>query len=395
LPSSFCTYFNANRCGSCQWIEKDYGRQIREKEERIRAKLGLAEDFRMESPALSASEGFRNRAKMTVTGTASDPVIGLPGASTTDLGRLDEGRELLDCPIHHPKLNELFNLVKAFITRFGIVPYRMGERRGELKGLIAFYSPDSQEMYLRFVLRSRASVRAIEKMLPELQRSLPELTCISVNLQPIPHAILEGAEEIILTERKWIRHRLGPVELKLAPQAFVQTHVEGATRLYETAARWIAEAGTPAHPVERMLELFCGQGAFSFFAQASVQNVLGIEINADAIRAAQETAQERGFRHLRFKVADAMRVAEEIAEFAPDLILVNPPRRGLGGGVELIAKAAPPNFIYSSCSIETLAQDLKVLRAQIPAYRVKKVQLFDFFPHTAHFETLVELEKAR
>jgi 23S rRNA (uracil747-C5)-methyltransferase len=381
--ASFCSYFNQGQCRSCELIETDYSSQIAQKEKLVLESLGEGVVL---APSIRCSEQeFRNRAKMTVTGSVEKPIIGLLGEKD-----LDSGRELLRCPIHHPKLNALIAELPAWITAYNLYPYSIKDRKGELKGLIAFYSPLSNEMYLRFILRSKDCVSRLIKMLPALQKDFPSLTSVSANLQPIAHAILEGKEEIFLTEKKFIEHKLqtekGQIRLRLAPQAFVQTNVEVATELYQTAARWISEA-----KCDRVLDLFCGQGAFSFFAAPHVKSVLGIEINADAVISATESACEQGFSHLKFKCADATSVQTDMAAFQADLVLVNPPRRGLGEGTELLLKNHPQHILYSSCSIGTLSTDLKKLSS---SYQVKRVQLFDMFPHTHHFETLVWLVRA-
>lgn len=379
MLETFCHHFNRGHCRSCRWLDREYDVQIAQKEERLRQALSFFEQVALEASFRSSTRGFRNRAKMTVTGTVEDPRIGLLGVEA-----LDEGRELLDCPIHHPRLNELFEAVPEWIRRANLIPYRIDERRGELKGLIAFYSPQSEQMYLRFVLRSRECVLRIKKLLPLMQRQFPSLVCVSANLQPVPHAILEGPEEIILSERGSIEHRLGDVVLSLSPQAFVQTNVQVATALYQTAGEWIGQLRP-----ERMLELFCGQGAFSFFAAPNVARVVGIEINDDAVRTANQTAEALGLAHLNFRTADATQLEDELLALNPDLVLVNPPRRGLASAVDWIKRALPRHFIYSSCNVETLAKDLKELSS---AYRLQKAQVFDMFPHTEHFETLVVLE---
>ncbi|MBC7692962.1 MAG: methyltransferase domain-containing protein [Methylotenera sp.] len=385
--TSFCSYYRDSVCRSCQWIERSYLAQIAEKEGLIRSRLAFLGDVQLEPPALSALTGFRNRAKMTVTGSVTHPVIGLVGES-----ELDQGRELLECPVHHPRLNELISFLPAWLARAGVEPYQIRERTGELKGLIAFHSPrgkselEAAEMYLRFVLRSRACLDRLRKNLPELLARFPDLKCVSANLQPIPHAILEGHEEVYLTERRTISHRLGAVVLKLSPQAFVQTNVSVAVALYQKAAEWIQELGP-----SRFLELYCGQGAFSLTAAGSAAKnfkALGIEINPDAVQSANETASDLGLSQVSFRCLDATKVGQELKEFAPELVLVNPPRRGLGEGVELLKSALPENLLYSSCSLPSLEADLRALE---PFYSLKKVQLFDLFPHTHHFETLVWL----
>jgi len=403
--ASFCTYFNQAQCRSCEWIELDYPKQLEKKEGLLRGALegalgpiqsqeqSPAEGIQLEISVGSPQREFRDRAKMVVTGTVENPVIGLQGESS-----LDEGRELLSCPIHHPALNQLIQAMPEFILNYNLAPYRIAERRGELKAIIAFHSHKSGQMYLRFILRSKDCVARIKKMLPSLLEKFPSLVCVSANIQPVPHAILEGPEEIILTERTSIDHG----DLKLAPRAFVQTNGFIADQLYQTASAWIAEAtgyqgrGDSQTSSLKMLELFCGQGAFSFYAARSATpptEVLGIEINSDAVQSANETAQRLGLGFMKFRCHDVTKPAEllnEVQSFAADLILANPPRRGLGEGVELLLKAKPRHILYSSCEVETLASDLKILAKD---YAVHRVQLFDMFPHTKHFETLVWLKR--
>ncbi|OFZ22874.1 MAG: 23S rRNA (uracil-5-)-methyltransferase RumA [Bdellovibrionales bacterium GWB1_55_8] len=377
--TSICPYFDQGQCRSCTWIERDLSVQLKAKEDRVRETLALPPGVTLLNSVRSPILGFRNRAKMSVTGTVEDSIIGIVGESV-----IDEGQDLSSCPIHHPKLNELIQSLPAAIRTYRLMPYNIAQRRGELKGIIAFYSPGSGQMYLRFVLRSKEAVSRIRKLVPELQSSFPSLVCISANIQPVPHAILEGPEEIILTERSTIDHPLGAFRLKLAPQAFVQTNVFVATQLYQTAAEWISLARP-----EKMLELYCGQGAFSFFAAGNAGRILGIEINPEAVKTANATAQELGYPHVSFKQADATQVDSEIRDFHPDLILVNPPRRGLAQGIELIRRHQPSHVIYSSCWIESLSQDVRALAQH---YRIDRIQLFDLFPHTEHFETLVWLK---
>jgi 23S rRNA (uracil747-C5)-methyltransferase len=380
--NSFCSYFNSNQCKSCTSIEEDYASQLTNKNGFLKKALSFFPELNLANPYPSSIQGFRNRAKMVVTGTVNDPIIGLTGEDDLDIGR-----ELLNCPIHHPKLNELIQAIPDYIREFNLIPYQIKTQKGELKGLILYYSEASQELYLRFVLRSKECVSRLQKMLPRLQTQFPKLVCISANLQPVPHAILEGREEIFLTARHSIFYQLGELKLTLSPQAFVQTNEKVALGLYQTAAEWIASLKPP-----RMLELYSGQGAFSFFAAKAPSEILGIEINPDAVRTANETASKLGLGSLRFECADATKVNQIAQDYAPDLILVNPPRRGLGEGVRIIESILPENLIYSSCSVESLAKDLSVLA---PHYEIKKTQIFDMFPHTEHFETLIWLAKKR
>lgn len=376
---SFCSYFNQDICKSCDLITLDYSTQLKRKESSlIEAMKGIPHPSLLPT-VNSPGTHFRNKAKFVVTGTATSPVIGLVGKED-----LDQGRELLNCPLHVEKINESLPSIKEFIKLTNLSPYQVASRKGELKGIILFHSEESGEMYVRFILRSKESIDRIKKHHQFLLDELSWIKCISVNIQPVPHAVLEGEEEIFITENHSLRHPAGKVFLSLGPRAFVQTNQIVANNLYSTAAEWVKESGA-----RKFMELFCGQGAFSFFAAPFIQEGLGIEINPEGVAVANETAQKSGLTQLKFKSADASKVLSEIQGFGPDLLLVNPPRRGLAGAEDLILETLPETVIYSSCNHETLAKDLMKLKEK---YQVRRIQIFDMFPHTSHFETLVELK---
>jgi 23S rRNA (uracil747-C5)-methyltransferase len=341
------------------------------KERSAQEALSIFKNFESRPTIESPQTGFRNRAKLTVSGSVDQPILGL-----IDSQGKPRGHEILACPIHHPRLNELIAALPSIIRSFELSPYQISDRSGELKGIIAFTS--GTEMILRWVIRSHLLIEPIQRSIPQLQSQFPDLVCISANIQPIPHAILEGPEEVILTERSTAKLQLGEVTLDLAPQSFVQTNFTVAKHLYQTAAQWIAEAN-----VNRVLELYCGQGAFSFASAKAAPSLLGIELNATAVDGANQTARAHGLSHLRFIQGDATQIQEQVLAFAPDLILVK-------AGVDRIFESRPRHLIYSSCNVQTLAKDLKQLSNH---YELKRSQIFDLFPHTDHFETLVWLVK--
>ncbi len=378
--NTFCRYFNDGICRSCDQLEVDYSDQLKRKEALLRQALGEMAPAGQMPSVPSSLTGFRNKAKFVVTGEAQSPLIGLLGQESPD-----EGRELLNCPLHVPEINACLPVVKEFIALANLKPYSIAERSGELKGLILFFSPETRALYLRFVLRSKESLDRIKKHQSFLRERMPDLKCLSVTIQPIHKAILEGDEEIFLTDATSIPHRLGPVTLGVDPRAFVQTNQMIAGELYRTAAEWVRVSQG-----DRFLELFCGLGAFSFFCAPFVSECLGIEVNGDAVKTANRTAAELGLTHLQFKQADAGKIGDEIKTFGADTILVNPPRRGIGTADGLLLAAKPQTILYSSCDYLSLASDLAKLK---DAYEVVATQIFDMFPHTSHFETLVNLRR--
>jgi 23S rRNA (uracil747-C5)-methyltransferase len=376
---TFCSYFNSKTCGSCKYISLEYNDQIKSKEESLLRELSQFSNWTMLPSVSSSPLEFRNKAKLVVTGSLEEPIIGLAGSTDIDLGR-----EILNCPIHHPHINLILKSIPDFIKVAKLIPYSITKRTGELKGLIIYYSPESNEAYLRFVLRSKESYDRIKKNASTLLGLHPFLKCLSVNIQPLPQAILEGEEEIFVTETRSIRHKLGPIEFTLHPNAFVQTNKEVSQKLYESAASWVKSL-----KIKKFMELYCGQGAFSFFCSPFTESSWGVEINQQAVLQAEQTASSLKLSNLHFQASPAAHIFDEIQKIEPDLLLVNPPRAGLMEASKVVNESKAEYLIYSSCSLTSFKKDLNILKMK---YDLIQIQIFDMFPHTEHFELLALLK---
>ncbi|MBZ5734462.1 methyltransferase domain-containing protein [Nocardioides sp. TRM66260-LWL] len=353
-----------------------------------------AGDVRWEPAASGPSSGFRNKAKMVVGGTLEQPTLGILDAGL-------RGVDLRDCGLHEPALRAALPVLAELVTRARLTPYDVAARRGELKHLIVTVSPDGALM-VRLVLRSTEGLPRVRKQLDWLTGRLP-VAVLSVNLQPEHKAVLEGPEEIVLTAQETLPMRLGALTLHLRPQGFFQTNTAMAARLYATARAW-----TDHLAPRSVLDLYCGVGGFALHLAAPGRRVHGLEISADAVRAARRSAAEAGLA-ATFAVGDAVAEPwgggvgdERQGPDGPgpwDLVVVNPPRRGLGEGLCARLRAERPGAIlYSSCSPASLARDLTALGGPSAGaggprgYRPVRAQVVDLFPQTAHAEVLVLLE---
>jgi 23S rRNA (uracil747-C5)-methyltransferase len=136
-----------------------------------------------------------------------------------------------------------------------------------------------------------------------------------------------------------------------------------------------------------MWDLFCGVGGFGLHCATPAMTLTGIEIAPEAIACATRSADMLGLKDVRFQALDSTRFATEQGN-VPDLVVVNPPRRGIGQELcDYLSRMAPPFILYSSCNAQTMAKDISLLTG----YRILRVQLFDMFPHTAHYEVLTLL----
>ncbi|MER7556705.1 23S rRNA (uracil(747)-C(5))-methyltransferase RlmC [Nocardioides sp. NPDC126508] len=371
-----CGYFTAGVCRSCRWLEMAYADQLAQKQQRVAAALEpVGHDVRWEEPVSSPEAGFRNKAKMVVAGSVEAPTLGI-------LSHDGLGVDLLACGLHTPGLQAALPVLSRFVTTAGLTPYSVPERRGELKHVIVTEAPGG-ELMVRWVLRSTEALSRLRKHLPALLDSLP-VAVASANIQPEHKAVIEGPEEIFLTPREALTMEVNGIGLRLRPHSFFQTNTSVAAALYRHA-RDLVSSVSPAS----VWDLYCGVGGFGLHVAAPGREVLGVESSEQAIEAAASTAAELGLPGTSWVAGDATAYALSAAA-APELVIVNPPRRGIGSALAgWLEQSGVEHVVYSSCNVDTLARDLR----DMPSLRPVSARLLDMFPNTDHHEVLVSLTR--
>lgn len=399
----FCAHYAADRCRTCSLIEVPTDQRLTRIERELAPNIehalgGRNPDEVFADPITSPDSGFRNTAKMAVGGTVNEPTLGI----------LDEdfaGIDLSDCPLYSRIIHRALDAIPAVIKAAQIPPYRVRARKGELKYVIVTEGDDGQ-LAIRFVLRTESALPRLQEKLPRLLEAVPGITLISANINPAHTAIIEGPTEIHLHGERSLPVTQGDVTLLPGPQSFLQTNTAVAGELYRTVRQWIADAAVShaaahqtANPTSPLTvwDLYCGVGGFALHAAlASPQvRVHAAELNPEAVERAQEAARRLVSEHpevegrVEFTAEDAFTWAREQSEPA-DLLIVNPPRRGLGKPMsQWIEKSGIATVIYSSCNPRTLAADLE----HMPGYRAETVRIVDMFPHSPHAEVLTRLTR--
>ncbi len=365
-----CGYFEDGRCGSCRDLHTPYAEQLAAKDAHGRAALADHPYLVWLEPVASRTGGFRTKAKMVVAGTADRPTLGILDAE----GR---GTDLRVCGLYPPGIHALLPGLADLVGRARLTPYDVPGRRGELKHLLVTESPDGEHL-VRFVLRSTESLPRLRKHLPALLAAHPSVAVVSANLQPEHKAVLEGAEEVVLTERSTLRVTVNGIGLHLGPRSFFQTNTEVAAALYRQAREWADEVAP-----REVLDLYCGVGGFALHLAAPGRRVVGVEVSEQAVAAATTSAAELGV-DATFLAGDATLPPASAA----DLVVVNPPRRGLGPALcAWLETSSARAIVYSSCHVGSLARDL----AALPSYAAERARVLDMFPHTGHYEVAVLL----
>ena len=377
-----CDYFDAGRCRSCTLMGTPYAAQLADKQQRAAGALArVAPHLTWLDPARSPESGYRNKAKLVVGGRAGHPTLGILDSD----GR---GVDLRRCGLYEPGLAATFDPLHRLVSDLGLEPYDVPGRRGELKYLIVTHSPAGEQL-VRFVLRSTRHLPDLRAALPRLLTELPSARVVTANLHPEHKAVLEGETEVLLTEQALLPMQFGGRTLLLGPKSFFQTNTRIAGALYEQATHWVDDSDA-----RTVWDLYCGVGGFALHAAAPDRAVLGVESSAEAVDAARaavtlmaQGGQAASAAGLAFEVGDATTTARSPA---PDLVVVNPPRRGIGADLAAwLELSEAGTVVYSSCNVDSLSRDL----AAMPSLRAVEGRVFDMFPQTGHTEVMVRLER--
>lgn len=375
-----CDYFDAGVCRSCTLLETPYAVQLAQKQEEVRSLLAPFGEAQWLRPLPSSEENFRNKAKIVVGSSSDQPTLGI-------IDRAGRGIDLRHCNLYDPAITAAFPVLDELIRAASLTPYDVPKRKGELKNILVTVSANGKLM-IRFVLRSKKLLVPIRSRIDWLQERLPNLAVISVNLLREHVALVEGSEEIILSERTTLPMQVNDLTLHLRPQSFFQTNTEIAAGLYRQGQEWVRQT-SPAS----LWDLYCGVGGFALHAAQVLpesSEVTGIELSGEAIESARRTVAEYGLTNLEFFAGDATEFALQQGS-VPEMLVVNPPRRGIGHKLATwIEKSRIDQVIYSSCNAKSLAKDLE----SMPSLKPVTSRLVDMFPHTAHYETIVLLQRA-
>ena len=391
----------ARRCGSCQIAALTYEAQLAFKKRLVLNNLsrlgGLAEVPFEEIVGMDPPFRYRNKSQYPVGEKDGHLVCGYYAARTHDI------IDIRDCALA-PRHNALIiDRVLSFSEKNGIGAYDEKTGEGLLRHILIREGFVTGEIMVCLVINGRSLphaeelVRTLLEADPGAERegqASPEITSICLNVNESRTNVILGNEVIPLFGETWISDRLGPWSFRISPLSFYQINPVQTVRLYETAVEFAGLTGR-----EVVFDLFCGIGTISHFLAPHAREVYGVEIVPQAIQDAKDNARRNGITNCRFFAAAAEEVAErgrfdeETPLPHPDVIVLDPPRKGCEPSLLSTIRALKPDrIVYVSCDSATLARDIKLLTAPGEegecSYRVERVKAFDMFSQTVHVETV-------
>lgn len=325
---------------------------------------------------------YRTTARLAIAGKHSEPYIGIFRRSSHDVFDQEE------CPIHHPLVNRVVEAVRRGITKMKVTVYNPRSRMGLLRYLVVRVSEAQQKAMVVFVTSGR-SYNEIHHLGRFVREQVPEVEVVAQNVNSSEGNVIMGPADHFLTPKHHLTERIGDVALMISPRSFFQVNRDGARLIYDKVRDWAELSGS-----ETVLDLYCGIGGIALSLASAAGKVIGVEVVEAAIADARRNATLNNAKNCRFEAGDAAELLEDLQDEGEpvDVAVLNPPRKGCDEAVlRRVAALSPRTLIYVSCSPQSLARDLNVLKTL--GYCCREIQPVDMFPQTMHVENVARLDK--
>ncbi len=377
MSDFLCPY--AKKCGGCQLQNLPYPEQLRMKQARLIHLLGrygrVDEIIGMEDPThyrAKVQAAFRRKSGAVVSGVYQ-----------SSSGRIVDVEE---CLLEDAAAAPILATIRKLCASMKVRPYDIPTGEGFLRHVLIRVSRTTREIMVVLVT-TPGEFRKETAFVNELMRRHPAITTVVRNINPTDTPLYLGTESTVLHGDGFITDRLCGLSFRISPRSFYQVNPTQTEILYTGAREFAALTGK-----ERILDAYCGTGTIGLSMAHEAREVVGVEVNRDAVADARENAIRNGIRNAVFHAADAGRYMLEAAEAGEhfDVVITDPPRAGCSPAfLRSLLSLAPDRIVYVSCNPETLARDLYTLTKG--GYKVRRIQPVDMFPFTGHVECVVML----
>ena len=376
----------AKLCGGCDFWHMDYAEETRMKAERVRQTLNrIGGENLEEMPILAAPtcHGYRNKAQYPVAAKKGKVYAGFFRAGTHQV--VENNR----CLILPQETDRVKDTVIAYANRYQVSAYDEQTHTGLLRHIYVRRGAVSGQILVCLVVNGRKLPHVPE--LIEMLKKIPGFTTLVLAVNTRPGNAILGDEFLTLYGPGYVEDTLCGLNFRLSPRSFYQVNHHQAQRLYEAA---IARGGITKSDL--VLDLYCGVGTITLAMAKAAGKVIGVEVIAQAVEDARDNARRNGIENAEFFCGDAgeAALALEAKGVHPDVVVVDPPRKGLNGdAIEALHRMAPRRIVYVSCDPATLARDVALLKER--GYALQDAIAADLFPRCAHVETVVLMSRAR
>ncbi|MBQ4259091.1 MAG: 23S rRNA (uracil(1939)-C(5))-methyltransferase RlmD [Lachnospiraceae bacterium] len=372
----------SNRCGGCRWIDKGYEEQLNVKSTRFRK---LMEPFASPEAIIGMEHPFHYRNKVHA-------VFGMDAKHHVISGTYEEKTHrivpITTCMIENQKADQIIGTVRELLPSFKIRPYNEDTGYGLLRHVMVRVGHATGQIMVVLVLSSPI-MPSKNNFVKALLSVHPEITTVVVNVNDKRTSMVLGDKEQVLYGKGYIEDVLCGKTFRISPKSFYQVNPVQTEKLYGKAMEYAGLTGR-----ETVLDAYCGTGTIGMIAADNAKNVIGVELNKDAVWDAVQNAKRNEIANIRFYQNDAGKFLVEMAQQGAklDVLLMDPPRSGSDEAfLKSVSQIKPEKIVYISCEPDTLVRDLKILTKN--GFQVRKCVAVDMFPFTESLEAVCLLTR--
>ena len=373
-----CPYYG--KCGGCDFRHMDREEELYAKKARVQDALRRigGSDVQVEEILAGERLHYRNKSQFPI---AADGTVGFYKARSHQVIPVE------NCLLQRVDTNNVQLKFDRYIRLYNVSCYDERTRQGLLRHLYVRTNGTGESLVCIFANGRELPHEA--ELVALLREASPRIVGVVLGVNTQPTGAILGKEYRTLWGMDVLTDELCGLTFRLSVPSFYQVNREMAEVLYDKAVEFAALTGT-----ETVLDLYCGAGTITQVMARHAGRVIGAEIVPEAIDDARENAARSGVENAEFFCGDASDVAKKLAQenLRPDVITVDPPRKGLAEDVvESIARMQPERVVYVSCDSATMARDVKRFAAL--GYRAVRACAVDLFPRADHVETVALLKR--
>jgi len=369
-------------CGGCQMLHLPYQEQLTFKEKET-AKL-LKPYVRLEGIiGMEQPERYRNKVNAAFThDRQGKPLSGVYKEGTHYIIPIEE------CVLENEKADAIIASIRSLLPSFKIKTFDEDTGYGLLRHVMVRVAHATGQIMVVLVLGSPI-LPSKNNFVKALLKLHPDITTIVINVNEKKTSMVLGDNGQVIYGKGYIEDVLCGIHFKISPKSFYQVNSVQTEKLYHKAMEYAGLTGR-----ETVLDTYCGIGTIGLIAAGKARNVIGVELNGDAVKDAVANARRNKIKNVDFYQMDAGEFMVQMAEQGErvDTVFMDPPRTGSDEVfLDALVKLAPDKVVYISCSPETLARDLEYMTKR--GYRAARGICVDMFPFCGHVETIVGLQR--
>lgn len=375
-----CPYIK--KCGGCDYRDSDYKKQLENKQEKMRRLLSGICKVR---PIVGMENPYHYRHKVNA---AFDCIKGGKIVAGVYRKNSHDVVDIESCLIEDEEADAIIREIKGLLRSFKIRTYDEDTGYGLLRHVMVRKSY-ARDLYMVILVLASPILPSKNNFVKALRKNHPKISTVVINVNDKKTSMVLGDRNIVVYGKGYLEDELCGCTFRLSPNSFYQVNPEQTNRLYAKAIEYASLKGN-----ERVIDAYCGTGTIGIIASRQAGEVIGVELNKDAVKDAIINAKANAAGNIRFFQDDAGKFMVDMAQKGEkaDVVIMDPPRSGSDEAfLSSVVRLGPARVVYVSCGPESLARDLRYLMRN--GYEVKECTPYDMFPFTEHCEAVVLLSR--